>query len=150
MPGLVEKIREMWNPAEEYEEDKSNEDSLEVESSNSLFSQPLEGKNEVKGKVVNIHAASKLKIVLCRPERFGEDIKNIADDLLKMHTVVLNLELAPKSESRRLVDFLSGIAYAIGGKIKKVSADNFVVTPRNVEIEGEDILAEVENRGMYF
>lgn len=147
MPGLVEKIKEMWNPAEEYEEEKSNEDYLE--SSNSSV-QELNSKTDVKSKVVNIHTASKLKIVLCRPACFGEEIKNIADDLLKMHTVVLNLELAPKQESRRLVDFLSGIAYAIGGKIKKVSADNFVVTPRNVEIEGEDILSEVENRGMYF
>lgn len=150
MPGLVEKLKEMWNPAEEYEEDKSNEEYLESINSSSVPVQNLDSKNDVKGKVVNIHSASKLKIVLCRPERFGEEIKNIADDLLKMHTVVLNLELAPKPESRRLVDFLSGIAYAIGGKIKKVSADNFVVTPRNVEIEGEDILSEVENRGMYF
>lgn len=148
MPGLVEKIKEMWNPTEEYEEEEKNIESYSDDSS--LPSQHLEGRNDNKGKIVNIHAASKLKIVLCRPERFGEEIKNIADDLLKMHTVVLNLELAPKSESRRLVDFLSGIAYAIGGKIKKVSADNFVVTPRNVEIEGEDILTEVENRGMYF
>ena len=67
-----------------------------------------------------------------------------------MHTVVLNLEVTPKSESRRLVDFLSGIAYAIGGKIKKVSTDTFVVTPCNVDIEGEDLLSEFENKGVYF
>lgn len=136
MTGLVEKIKEMWTPNEEFEEEEIIENE-HGEKDRKVVS--IDGKN-----------ASKLKVVLSRPERFGDEIKNIADELLKSHTVVLNLEVTPKSESRRLVDFLSGIAYAIGGKLKKVSNDTFVITPRNVDIEGEDIVSEFENKGVYF
>lgn len=144
MSGLIEKFKEMWNPAEEYEQDELKEKSSNVEELDSGF------KSNTVGKIVNLNTNSKLKVVLSRPERFGEEIKNIADHLLKMHPVMLNLEVTPKSESRRLVDFLSGIAYAIGGKIKKVSSDTFIVTPRNVDIEGEDLLSEFENQDVYF
>jgi len=142
MSGIIEKFKEMWNPSEEYDQDVKEEETPYQEHS--------ESKKNDTGKVVSINSHSKLKVILSRPERFGEEIKNIADDLLKMHPVVLNLEVTPKSESRRLVDFLSGIAYAIGGKIKKVSSDTFVVTPCNVDIEGEDLLSEFENQGVYF
>ena len=67
-----------------------------------------------------------------------------------MHAVVLNLELTPKADAKRLIDFLSGVAYAIDGKIKNISVDTFVITPRNMEISGDDILSEFENTGIYF
>ena len=143
MPGIVEKLKEMWNPSDEYYEE--NEEAQE-----SVVKDEPKFKSTGNGKIVSINSGAKVKVVLSRPEHFGEEIKNIADELLKMHTVVLNLEVTPKSESRRLVDFLSGIAYAIGGKIKKVSTDTFVVTPCNVDIEGEDLLSEFENKGVYF
>lgn len=143
MPGLVEKLKEMWNPTDEYYEE--NEETQET-----VNKEEPKLRSVGNGKIVSINSGAKVKVVLSRPEHFGEEIKNIADELLKMHTVVLNLEVTPKSESRRLVDFLSGIAYAIGGKIKKVSTDTFVVTPCNVDIEGEDLLSEFENKGVYF
>lgn len=144
MPGIVEKLKEMWNPSDEYYEE--NEGAQEIVNKE----EPKQLRSVSNGKIVSINSGAKVKVVLSRPEHFGEEIKNIADELLKMHTVVLNLEVTPKSESRRLVDFLSGIAYAIGGKIKKVSTDTFVVTPCNVDIEGEDLLSEFENKGVYF
>ena len=144
MPGIVEKLKEMWNPSDEYYEE--NEEAKQIVNKE----EPKQLRSVSNGKIVSINSGAKVKVVLSRPEHFGEEIKNIADELLKMHTVVLNLEVTPKSESRRLVDFLSGIAYAIGGKIKKVSTDTFVVTPCNVDIEGEDLLSEFENKGVYF
>lgn len=144
MPGLVEKLKEMWNPADEYYEENEETQQETVNKEEPKL------RSVGNGKIVSINSGAKIKVVLSRPEHFGEEIKNIADELLKMHTVVLNLEVTPKSESRRLVDFLSGIAYAIGGKIKKVSTDTFVVTPCNVDIEGEDLLSEFENKGVYF
>lgn len=144
MPGIVEKLKEMWNPSDEYYEE--NEEAQQIVNKE----EPKQLRSVSNGKIVSINSGAKVKVVLSRPEHFGEEIENIADELLKMHTVVLNLEVTPKSESRRLVDFLSGIAYAIGGKIKKVSTDTFVVTPCNVDIEGEDLLSEFENKGVYF
>lgn len=101
-------------------------------------------------KVVNIHATTQLQVVLFRPERFGEETRNIADELLKMHTVVLNLENTNKDVSRRIIDFLSGVAYANGGKIKRVATDTFIITPYNVDLMGDDVLDELENNGVYF
>ena len=52
--------------------------------------------------------------------------------------------------SRRLVDFLSGVAYANSGQIKRVAASTFIITPYNVDIMGADLLDELENNGVYF
>ena len=107
-----------------------------------------EGTNKKNGKVVNINATTQLKVVLVKPERF-EDASTIADHLNNKRTVVLNLESTNKEVSRRLVDFLSGVAYAGEGKIKKVAANTYIITPYHVELEG-DLIDELENNGLYF
>ena len=96
-----------------------------------------------KNKVVNIHATTQLKVVLVKPERF-EDASTIADHLNNKRTVVLNLESTNKEVSRRLVDFLSGVAYANNGQIKRVANSTFIITPYNVDIMG-DLLDELES-----
>ena len=101
-----------------------------------------------RGKVVNIHATTQLKVVLVKPERF-ENASEIADHLKEKRTVVINLESTHKDIARRLVDFLSGVAYAGEGKIKKVAANTYIITPYHVDIEG-DLIDELENNGLYF
>lgn len=109
--------------------------------------EPAEGTSK-KNKVVNIHATTQLKVVLVKPERF-EDASTIADHLNNKRTVVLNLESTNKDIARRLIDFLSGVAYAGEGKIKKVAANTYIITPYHVDIEG-DLIDELENNGLYF
>ena len=109
--------------------------------------EPVEGAKK-NGKVVNINATSQLKVVLVKPERF-EDASTIADHLNNKRTVVLNLESTNKEVSRRLVDFLSGCAYALDGKIKKIAISTYLITPYNVDVVG-DLVEELENNGMYF
>ena len=103
---------------------------------------------ERRNKVVNIHATTQLKVVLVKPERF-ENASEIADHLREKRTVVLNLEGTNKDVARRLIDFLSGVAYAGEGKIKKVAANTYIITPYHVDIEG-DLIDELENNGLYF
>ena len=67
-----------------------------------------------RNKVVNINATTQLQVVLVKPERF-DDASTIADQLNAKRTVVLNLESTNKEVSRRLIDFLSGVAYANNG-----------------------------------
>lgn len=100
-------------------------------------------------KVVNIHATTQLQVVLVKPERF-EDASSIADHLNAKRTVVLNLESTSRDISRRLVDFLSGVAYANGGQIKKVANATFIITPYNVGVTGDSLLDELESNGVYF
>ena len=109
--------------------------------------EPVEGALK-KNKVVNIHATTQLKVVLVKPERF-EDASTIADHLNNKRTVVLNLESTNKEVSRRLVDFLSGVAYANNGQIKRVANSTFIITPYNVDIMG-DLLDELENNGAFY
>ena len=99
-------------------------------------------------KVVNIRAATQLQVVLVKPEKF-EDASAIADHLREKRTVVLNLESTNKEIARRLLDFLSGVAYANEGKIKKVAISTYIITPFNVDILG-DLIDELENNGLYF
>ena len=109
--------------------------------------EPVEGAQK-KNKVDNIHATTQLKVVLVKPERF-EDASTIADHLNNKRTVVLNLESTNKEVSRRLVDFLSGVAYANNGQIKRVANSTFIITPYNVDIMG-DLLDELENNGAFY
>lgn len=108
--------------------------------------QPVEA--EDPSKIVNIHTTAKLQVVLSKPERF-DDASGIADNLNDKRTVVLNLEGTNRDTARRLIDFLSGVAYANGGQIKKVANNTYIITPYNVDISG-DLIDELENTGMYF
>ena len=99
-------------------------------------------------RVVNIHATTQLSVVLVKPERF-ENAAEVADHLREKRTVVLNLEQTNKEIARRLIDFLSGVAYAQEGKIKKVAVSTYIITPYNVDILG-DLIDELENNGLYF
>ncbi len=99
-------------------------------------------------KVVNIHATAQLQVVLVKPERF-ENAAEVADHLRDKRTVVLNLEQTNKDIARRLIDFLSGVAYAQEGKIKKVAVNTYIITPYNVDLLG-DLIDELEHNGLYF
>ncbi len=107
-----------------------------------------EAKQQHSNKVVNINTTTQLQVVLVKPERF-EDASAIADQLNAKRTVVLNLESTGKEVSRRLIDFLSGVAYANDGQIKRVATSTFIITPYNVDIMG-DLIDELENNGVFF
>jgi len=106
------------------------------------------GEQRSSDNVVNIHATTQLKVALFKPEKF-EAAAEIADNLRERHTVVLNLEQTNKDIARRLVDFLSGVAYAQEGKIKKVAVNTYLITPYNVELLN-DVIDELEDKGYYF
>ncbi len=149
--SIVNKIRDIFVPPEDEEFDD------EMDILNSSAPEPKKNTNydyedttvsSKKNKVVNIHATTQLQVVLVKPEHF-EDASSIADHLNNKRTVVLNLESASKELARRLVDFLSGVAYANNGQIKRVANSTFIITPYNVDIMG-DLLDELENSGVYF
>lgn len=148
MSGLVQKFKEMWLPSEEEYEYEEQEEQNEVNEG--AESSKERAKKNVHNRVVNIHATAKLQVVLFKPERFGEETRSIADELLKMHTIVLNLEDTSKDAAKRIIDFLSGVAYANGGQIKRVATDTFVITPYNVDLTGTEVIDELENSGIYF
>lgn len=98
-------------------------------------------------RVVNINTTASLQVVIVKPEKF-ETAAEIADHLREKRTVVMNLEKTGKDVARRLIDFLSGVAYAQDGKIKRVAVNTYIITPYNVGLTG-DIVDELENNGLY-
>ena len=78
-------------------------------------------------------AGSALEMKVVKPETF-DSVAQIADHLLSRRTVVLNLESTNKETARRLIDFLSGVAYSIDGSLKKIATNAYVITPNNVDV----------------
>lgn len=140
--GLLDELKRLARPYEDEEDETYEEDFTPVNTREN--SRELERRN----KVVNIHTTTQLQVVLVKPERF-ENASEIADHLRDKRTVVLNLEQTDKTIARRLIDFLSGVAYANEGTIKKVALATYIITPYNVEILG-DLIDELENNGLYF
>ena len=152
--GFMDELKKIIHPYDD--EDYDYEDDFEEPSRDSRS--PFDDRKEDRrsderraddrhNKVVNIHATTQLKVVLVKPERF-ENASEIADHLREKRTVVLNLESTNKDVARRLVDFLSGVAYAGDGKIKKVSTNTYIITPYSVDLMG-DLIDELENNGLY-
>ncbi len=150
--GLFEKIKKYVTAEDEDYDDEPIEAPVaevrkkvvKTESKPSYISD----RNEKSNKVLNIHTTAQLQVILVKPDRF-DDAASVADHLREKHTVVLNLESTNKDVSRRLVDFLSGVAYALDGQIKKVANSTFIITPYNVDIMG-DLIDELSSTGVLF
>ena len=76
------------------------------------------------------------KLVLLEPRAFSE-AQQIADQLKSRNTVVVNLKRVTPDQAKRIVDFLSGTIYAIGGDLQKLGGGIFLCTPKNVNVEGQ-------------
>ena len=150
--GFMDEIKKIIHPYDDEDYDYEDEELEQPEKndSRSIFDDRREERRQPEerhNKVVNIHATAALKVVLVKPERF-ENASEIADHLREKRTVVMNLESTNKDVARRLIDFLSGVAYAGDGKIKKVAANTYIITPYSVDIMG-DLIDELENNGLY-
>lgn len=129
---------------EEEEEPKSAPAGKPKKETTSFFSAI---KNGGSSKVVDM-PSSAAQVVLVKPTRF-EDAPSVADHLNARKTVILNLEAANRETSRRLIDFLSGTAYATHGNIKKVANSTYIITPANVDVLGELIDGDFDPEGIF-
>lgn len=88
-----------------------------------------------KAKVSSIAGGAPSKVVVIQFLNF-DDAKDAADHLKNRKPIVANLEKLDNDTTRRVVDFLSGAVYGVGGKIQNVSNRIFLITPSNVEVTG--------------
>ena len=147
--GFMDEIKRWARANEDEEEDENFENIASARRAKSDSSDDGISVTEFRrnNKVVNINATTQLSVVLVKPENF-ENAAEIADHLRDRRTVVLNLEQTNKDVAKRVVDFLSGVTYALDGKIKKVANSTYIITPYNVNIMG-DLIDELENNGLY-
>ena len=153
--GLFNEFRKLTRPYDDEDDfedfqPKKSEDLPPAPRTTAQARSSYGGFEEQRGgnKVVAIHATAQLQVALRKPEKF-EEAAGIADQLRERITIVLNLEGTKPDIQRRLVDFLSGVAYAQDGKIKKVAVNTYLITPYNVDLLG-DLIDELENNGLYF
>ena len=150
--GIFDELKRLARPYEEEEDEYEEEFAPVSPAKDSARDRGRDRDRDTDrrsgNKVVNIHTTTQLQVVLVSPTRF-ENASEIADHLRDKRTVVLNLEQTDKNIARRLIDFLSGVAYANEGTIKKVALSTYIITPYNVEILG-DLIDELENNGLYF
>ncbi len=142
--SFFSKLKEIVSPSEYQDEVYGDETEMEGEE----FPASQQLKNDIPAQQTvaapkSVSYGSSLELKVVRPEGF-ESVTSIADHLLARRTVVLNLEDTNKEAARRLLDFLSGVAYAIDGTLKKVTVSTFIITPNNVNVSGEEIREAVE------
>ena len=87
------------------------------------------------------------KMILLEPRAYSES-QQIADHLKKRNAVVVNLKRVTSDQAKRIIDFLSGTIYAIGGDLQKIGGGIFLCTPNNVNIQGK-ITDDTDGKDIY-
>lgn len=150
--GLMDEIRRLTHPysdndstaydeydeEEEYEEEAAPAPRRNFTTRGAVAAESNAERTPTMGRVMNINPSSSMQVVLVKPERFDQ-VSDIANRLRDKQSVVLNLEATNKDVARRVVDFLSGTAYALDGKIRKIAVSTYLVIPYNVEMIGETL-----------
>ncbi|MBQ7046012.1 MAG: cell division protein SepF [Clostridia bacterium] len=158
--GIFDNFKNLLNVSPDEDDDigAQVEPEEEIEEERDIFSKKREAssrpayteRTEKRNKVVSYNATpSQMQVVLVKPERY-EEVKDIADHLNNKKTVVLNLEITNKENARRIIDFLSGVAYANRGTVKKIANSTFLIAPANVDFAGEMLIDEFEDSKIYF
>ncbi len=143
--GVKEYLKGIFNVAEDEEFETENFEQETVEEYEPETEKAVKKESAVKRyaperrRTQTTDAPTAMRMVLVRPEIFS-DVAPIADHLKQGKTVVLNLENADSAAARRIVDFLSGAAYAISFKFKPVSNSTFVIIPDNTDFSGDLLL----------
>ncbi len=146
--GFGDKFKNIFNVSEEEyfddmdidDNDRDIDDSpRDVRSSGFSFNRSRNESSD--GKVVDMRSSpaaqsSKAQVVVKKLDRY-EDVGSVADVLNEKRIVVFNLETCPNDVSVRIIDFLSGVAYANGGEMKRIAGRAYIITPYNVPITGE-------------
>ncbi len=136
--GLEENILE--------EVEETTVEDMPVKSQDELIEPNFQTRGK-KGKVVNIHTSSYVKVVVYQPLSF-DDTQNIIDNLKSRKPVVVNLDSLDVDLAQRVLDFMSGAVYSLDGTIQKISRGIFILAPSNVDIVG-NIPEELKGKSFF-
>lgn len=129
--GIKSKFKRFFELDEETYEVEANESS---EQGYDYEERPSAKK---EGNVVSLQSVQQsVKVILVEPRVYSE-VQEIADQLKSHRSIAMNLQRVPHDQAKRIVDFLSGTVYAIGGDIQKIGDHTFLCTPANVDVSGK-------------
>jgi len=109
-----------------------------------MIVEDLEENDEEVEEAKKIPTTGSGKMILLEPRAFSES-QQIADHLKKRNTVVVNMKRVTPDQAKRIVDFLSGTVYALGGDLQKIGGGIFLCTPKDVDVEGA--ITDDEDKG---
>lgn len=112
-----------------------------------IFEEPDKDKYYDMKSVEALKDDGKSRMILLEPRAYSES-QQIADHLKKRNAVVVNLKRVTPEQAKRIVDFLSGTIYAIGGDLQKIGGGIFLCTPNNVSVQGK-ITGETEGKDIH-
>ncbi|MFE7061975.1 cell division protein SepF [Sutcliffiella sp. NPDC057660] len=117
----------------EYKEQEEYEEEM-VEETRKTRSATHQPKQNVVS-LQSVQKSSSSKVVLFEPRSYSE-AQDIADHLKGRRAIIVNLQRIDHDQAKRIVDFLSGTVYALGGDIQRVGQNIFLCTPDNVDVSG--------------
>ncbi len=151
MAKIFGKLGEIFfgNEEDEFEEFEVEEELVKPKSEPKMFTSYKKTSNSSVGtnRVVSMTATTQLEVAVLQPAEY-EDASEIADRLKAKKAVVVNLEDLTKEDAVKVLDFISGVVYALEGNIQKVSGGIFLIAPYNVSIAG-DVRDELKNKGFF-
>ena len=120
-------LKEVFKRWEWFED--NDEDSLQNVSEDEFYTISKEDAVKEADKTGN-------KMILLEPRAYSES-QQIADHLKSRNSVVVNLKRVTSAQAKRIIDFLSGCIYAIGGSMQKIGVGIYLCTPKNVNVQGK-------------
>jgi len=146
MSGLFRKTLSFFGLADEEELEVEDNEKMTIRDRKNLsedrFENPVKPvqKRPPRKKVSLINSAreaKKVRVFIAKPEEF-EGIQIIADNFKNNIPIIVNLQKVDQDVSKRIIDFCSGLTYALEGDIKKVADRVFLITPSNVEVNSKE------------
>lgn len=130
MSSIVENLKS-WIHPEDDEEDEEDMTSAWA----SVDHGGRGGRGAEEKREVSIRTSTELRVIVAQPKGL-EDVPAVADDLKRSMTVVLNIASIDQTVARRILDTVSGVAYALDATITRIASGTYMILPFNVEFEG--------------
>ena len=124
---------------DEVEEVENEDDNMDIES--------LMSANKKQSKVVNIHTSTSTKVVIIKPEDFDE-ATTITDNLKSRKIIVVNTTGLEPRTGQRLLDFIGGACYSLGGELQQIEKGVYIISPSNIEVNNE-LKGELSSKGIF-
>ncbi len=142
--GFISNIKKIVNPdvEDDYDDDDiyDDDDGYDIAAPQQAAPKQQASTSSRPVPSMGAFASGSLELKVVKPEKYDSaTAEKIANHLLNKRSVVLNLEATNKESARRLIDFLSGVAFSIGGYIQRVATNTFIVVPENVDVSGEQL-----------
>jgi cell division inhibitor SepF len=131
-------------------DDDFEDDDLEEQEIQEVRSMEAEQKVsnfKKKPNVVSIHTTISAKVKIVKPTDY-EEAADICDDVKNRNIVVINTTALEQRTAQRLIDFLGGSSYALGGNLEEIDKGVYLISPSNVEVSS-DLKTELSTKGLF-